>query len=195
MNVKCLAFWQARCKLDKFYHADVMPSKRVPQHYWPFVRGIHRWSVDSPHQGPVLQNFLCCWTEQIAVGGVFCKFKLLSVFFKLRDYSIVPMSHYIGPSYNDTFRYLCLMGDPYRCNAVHSTYNRTSWKWSSFRRHFQACLLKSRIRSPVRKSLLSNMDFNIDFLSNPGPWRVDNVVLECVASWCWCFQFIEVISV
>ena len=24
---------------------------------WPFVRGIHRWLVDSPHKGPVGWNF------------------------------------------------------------------------------------------------------------------------------------------
>ena len=24
--------------------------------YWPFVRGIHRWLVDSPHKGPVMQK-------------------------------------------------------------------------------------------------------------------------------------------
>ena len=23
-------------------------------HYWPFVRGVHRWPVDSPHKGPVM---------------------------------------------------------------------------------------------------------------------------------------------
>ena len=24
--------------------------------YWPFVRGIHQWMVDSPHKGPVTQK-------------------------------------------------------------------------------------------------------------------------------------------
>ena len=29
--------------------------------YWPFVRGIHRWPVDSPHKGPVMRKmFQCC---------------------------------------------------------------------------------------------------------------------------------------
>ena len=32
-------------------HDDVMAWKPVPR-YWPFVRGIHRWPVDSPHKGP-----------------------------------------------------------------------------------------------------------------------------------------------
>ena len=26
-------------------------------HYWPFVRGIHRSLVDSPHKGPVIRGF------------------------------------------------------------------------------------------------------------------------------------------
>ena len=30
-------------------------SITVPR-YWPFVRGIHRWPVDSPHKGPVTRK-------------------------------------------------------------------------------------------------------------------------------------------
>ena len=39
---------------------DVMTWKRFP-HYWPFVRGIQKLSLDSPHNGsdwsPVMKNF------------------------------------------------------------------------------------------------------------------------------------------
>ena len=28
--------------------------------FWPFVRGIHRWPVDSPHKGPVIQKAFTC---------------------------------------------------------------------------------------------------------------------------------------
>ena len=31
-------------------HKDVIKWKHFPR-YWPFVRGIHRWPVDSPHKG------------------------------------------------------------------------------------------------------------------------------------------------
>ena len=31
-------------------HEDVIKRKHFP-HYWPFVRGIHRSSVNSPHRG------------------------------------------------------------------------------------------------------------------------------------------------
>ena len=37
-------------------------------HYWPFVRGIHLWQVDSHHKGPVMQSFdffLCSIRQQI----------------------------------------------------------------------------------------------------------------------------------
>ena len=27
-------------------------KKHKRPHYWPFVRGIHRWPVNSPHKGP-----------------------------------------------------------------------------------------------------------------------------------------------
>ena len=29
-------------------HADVIKWKHFPR-YWPFVRGIHRWRMNSPH--------------------------------------------------------------------------------------------------------------------------------------------------
>ena len=29
----------------------------LPQNYWPYVRGIHRSSVDSPHRGSEMQHF------------------------------------------------------------------------------------------------------------------------------------------
>ena len=35
----------------------VMKWKHFPR-YWPFVRGIHRSPVDSPHKGPVTRSFV-----------------------------------------------------------------------------------------------------------------------------------------
>ena len=31
-------------------------EKHQSSHYWPFVRGIHRWPVNSPHKGPVTRK-------------------------------------------------------------------------------------------------------------------------------------------
>ena len=37
-------------------HDDVIKWKHFPR-YWPFVRGIHRWPVNSPHKRPVTRSF------------------------------------------------------------------------------------------------------------------------------------------
>ena len=38
------------------YHDDVIKWKHFPR-YWPFVRGIDRSLVNSPHQSPVTRSF------------------------------------------------------------------------------------------------------------------------------------------
>ena len=49
-----------------FTHDDVIKWKHVPR-YWPFVRGIHRSSVYSPHngqwRGALMFAFICAWTN------------------------------------------------------------------------------------------------------------------------------------
>ena len=39
-------------------------EKKFPR-YWPFVRGIHRWSVDFPHKGQwrgaLVLSLICAW--------------------------------------------------------------------------------------------------------------------------------------
>ena len=48
------------------YHDDVMKWKHFP-HYWPFVRGIHRPQMDSPHKGQwrgaLMFSLICSWTN------------------------------------------------------------------------------------------------------------------------------------
>ena len=48
------------------FHDDVIKWKHF-LHFCPFVRGIHRWSVNSPHKGPVPRSFVWClvlaWTN------------------------------------------------------------------------------------------------------------------------------------
>ena len=62
----------------KFYHMSIMASqitnstvcsvvclgiyqrKQQSLCYWPFVRGIHQWLVDSPHKGPVTRKESQC---------------------------------------------------------------------------------------------------------------------------------------
>ena len=39
-------------------HDDVINWKHFPR-YWPFVRGIHRWTVNSPHKGQWRGALIC----------------------------------------------------------------------------------------------------------------------------------------
>ena len=45
-------------------HDDVINWKHFPR-YWPFVRGIHRWPVNSPHKvqwrGALMFSLICAW--------------------------------------------------------------------------------------------------------------------------------------
>ena len=45
-------------------HDDVIKWKHFPRH-WPFVRGIHRWRVNSPHKGQwrgaLVFSLICVW--------------------------------------------------------------------------------------------------------------------------------------
>ena len=50
-------------------HADVIKWKHFPR-YWPFVRGIHRSPVNSPHKGQwhgaFMFSLICAWTNSWA---------------------------------------------------------------------------------------------------------------------------------
>ena len=45
-------------------HDDVIKWKHFPR-YWPFVRGIHRYPVNSPHKGQwrgaLMLSLICTW--------------------------------------------------------------------------------------------------------------------------------------
>ena len=45
-------------------------KKHQSPYYWPFVRGIHRWPVNSPHKGPVTRRKASIWLRH-HVGTVF----------------------------------------------------------------------------------------------------------------------------
>ena len=65
-----LLHWLCDCSQSMFrslaveIHDDVMYWKHLPR-YWPFVRGIHRWPVDSPHKdqwcGTLMFPLICAW--------------------------------------------------------------------------------------------------------------------------------------
>ena len=45
-------------------HDDIIKGKHFP-HYWPFVRGIHRSPMNSPHKGQwrgaLMFSWICAW--------------------------------------------------------------------------------------------------------------------------------------
>ena len=53
-----------RKKSWSYHMIDVIKWKHFP-HYWPFVRRIHRWPVNSPHKGQwrgaLMFSWICAW--------------------------------------------------------------------------------------------------------------------------------------
>ena len=51
---------------DMEIYDDVIKWKHFPP-YWPFVRGIHRSPVNSPHKGQscgaLMSSMICAWTD------------------------------------------------------------------------------------------------------------------------------------
>ena len=54
----------ANCMFLILSHDDIIKWKRFPR-YWPFVWGIHRWPVNSPHKGQwhgtLMFSLICTW--------------------------------------------------------------------------------------------------------------------------------------
>ena len=53
-----------RCEIFLITHDDVIKWKHFPR-YWPFVRGIHRSPLNSPHKGQwrgaLIFSLICVW--------------------------------------------------------------------------------------------------------------------------------------
>ena len=56
--------WPPRAMSCQKNHDDVIKCKHFPR-YWPFVRGIHRSPVNSPHKGQwrgvLMFSLICLW--------------------------------------------------------------------------------------------------------------------------------------
>ena len=60
-------------------HDDVIKWKHFPR-YWPFVRGIHRWPVNSPHKGQwrealmfsLIYAWINSWVNNREAGDLRC---------------------------------------------------------------------------------------------------------------------------
>ena len=51
------------------HHDDVIKRKHFPR-YWPFMRGIHRWPVNSPHKGQWRGALMFPWSVPWINGWV-----------------------------------------------------------------------------------------------------------------------------
>ena len=51
--------------------ADLHQWNIKVRHYWPFVRGIHRWPVNSPHKGSVTRKNLPFFVQILFYVGRF----------------------------------------------------------------------------------------------------------------------------
>ena len=61
----CCSMWSTTVTENRLQsHDDVIKWKQFPR-YWPFVRGIHRSPVNSPHKGQLrgalMFSFTCVW--------------------------------------------------------------------------------------------------------------------------------------
>ena len=69
--------WQTVCNIS---HDDVIKWKHLPR-YWPFVRGIHRSPVNSPHKGQwsraLMFSLICArisdWVNNREAGDLRCR--------------------------------------------------------------------------------------------------------------------------
>ena len=56
--------WRVWINTSREYHDDVIKWKHFPR-YWPFVWGIHRSPVNSPHKGQwrwaLMFSLICVW--------------------------------------------------------------------------------------------------------------------------------------
>ena len=61
--------WPNRLDRSISTHDDVIKRKLFPR-YWPFVRGINRWPVNSPHKGQwrraLMFSFICALNKRLS---------------------------------------------------------------------------------------------------------------------------------
>ena len=62
-NYMHMEYWHV---ITQRQYEDVIKWKHFPR-CWPFVRGIHRWPLDSPHKGQwcraLVFSLICAWTN------------------------------------------------------------------------------------------------------------------------------------
>ena len=84
-------------------HDDVIKWKPFPR-IWPFVRGIHRWPVNSPHKSPLrgalMFSLICAWingwVSNCEAGDLRCHHAHYDVIVMIAFSAILRLSDYIN---------------------------------------------------------------------------------------------------
>ena len=131
------------------HHDDVIKWKHFKR-YRPFVRGIHRWPVNSPHKGQwrgaLMFSLICAWTngwvnnrEARCLRRHRAHYVAIVIFF-IKMYQHVADHHLNGLYYNMPFDYPIDMTHPWHGNIFHITgslcLESTGHRWVS---HTKAC--------------------------------------------------------
>ena len=81
VNFVAISKWPIWLRLWKSWHDDVIKWKHFPRN-WPFVRGIHRSPVNSPHKGQwrraLMFSLICVWINNWVNNGEAGDFETLS---------------------------------------------------------------------------------------------------------------------
>ena len=104
-----------------FEHDDVIKWKHFPR-YWPFVRGIHRSPMNSPHKGQwrgaLVFPLICAWINRWVNNREACDLRRHQA-----HYDVIVMTHLVPL---------------FRCHfvCVSHTLQFSLW-WAAFRYHWQ----------------------------------------------------------
>ena len=52
-----------------YFHFFVLTIENKPLHDWSFMKGIYRWSIDSPYKGPVTRKAFPCFDISLTLWG------------------------------------------------------------------------------------------------------------------------------
>ena len=96
----CDNFCMGTCLPSKMHrHDDVIKWKHFPR-YWPFVRGIHRSSVNSPHKGQwrgaLMFSLICAWINVWANNRAAGDFRCHNVHYDVIA-MIIQLFEYVDP--------------------------------------------------------------------------------------------------
>ena len=108
--------WEYRNELVAMWlpcvHDDVIKRKHFP-HNWSFVGGIHRSSVNSPHngqwRGALMFSLICAWTNDWVNNGKACDLRCHRA-----HYDVIVMSCLHSAYSARVFRALCLVAPVWR---------------------------------------------------------------------------------